>query len=77
MGRSLKSSNSDRGSAVSNAPELVYVGMRLWEGSMAPKGFCVWADGNMWSAISIAMLCIIVIWGERKQGSALEEDKVM
>ena len=31
---------------------------------------------NMWSAIPIALLCIIVNLSERKQGSSPEGDKV-
>ena len=33
--------------------------------------------GNMWSAIPIALLCMIVDWSERKQGSGPEGDKVL
>ena len=33
--------------------------------------------GNMWSAIPIALLCMIVKWSERKQGSGPEGDEVL
>ena len=33
--------------------------------------------GNMWSAIPIALLCMIVKWREMKQGSGPERDKVL
>ena len=33
--------------------------------------------GNMWSAIPVALLCMIVIWSERKQGSGPEGDEVL
>ena len=33
--------------------------------------------GNMWSAIPVALLCMIVTWSERKQGSGPEGDKVL
>ena len=33
--------------------------------------------GNMWSAIPFALLCRIVIWSERKQGSGPEGDEVL
>ena len=33
--------------------------------------------GNMWSAIPVALLCMIVNWSERKQGSGPEGDKVL
>ena len=33
--------------------------------------------GNMWSAIPVALLRMIVIWSERKQGSGPEGDKVL
>ena len=33
--------------------------------------------GNMWSAIPVALLCLIVNWSERKQGSGPEGDKVL
>ena len=33
--------------------------------------------GNMWSAIPVALLCMIVNWNERKQGSGPEGDKVL
>ena len=32
--------------------------------------------GNMWSAIPIALLCLIVIGSGRKQGGGLEGDEV-
>ena len=32
------------------------------EGNRSPKG-------NMWSAIPVALLCVIVKWSKRKQGS--------
>ena len=32
--------------------------------------------GNMWSAIPIALLCMVVNWNERKQGSGPKSDKV-
>ena len=31
----------------------------------------------MWSAIPVALLCMIVKWSERKQGSGPEGDKVL
>ena len=33
--------------------------------------------GNMWSGIPVALLCMIVNWSERKQGSGPEGDKVL
>ena len=33
--------------------------------------------GNMWSAIPIALLCMIVNWSERKRGSGPKGDKVL
>ena len=33
--------------------------------------------GNMWSAVPNALLCMIVIWSERKQGSGPEGDEVL
>ena len=34
-------------------------------------------EGNMWSAIPIALLCMVVNWNERKQGSGPKGDKVL
>ena len=33
--------------------------------------------GHMWSAIPVALLCMIVKWSERKQGSGPEGDEVL
>ena len=33
--------------------------------------------GNMWSAIPVALLCMIANWSERKQGSGPEGDEVL
>ena len=33
--------------------------------------------GNMWSAIPFALLCMIVNWSERKQGSGPKGEKVL
>ena len=33
--------------------------------------------GNIWSAIPVALLCTIVKWSKRKQGSGPEGDKVL
>ena len=33
--------------------------------------------GNMWSAIPVALLCMVVNRNERKQGSGPERDKVL
>ena len=33
--------------------------------------------GNMWSAIPVALLCMIVNWSEGKQGSSPEGDEVL
>ena len=33
--------------------------------------------GNIWSAIPVALLCMIVNWSERKQGSGPEGDEVL
>ena len=33
--------------------------------------------GNMWSAIPVALLCLIVNWSEGKQGSGPEGDEVL
>ena len=33
--------------------------------------------GNMWSAIPVALLCMIANWNERKQGSGHEGDEVL
>ena len=47
---------------------------------------CVWykvqvvnrsLKGNMWSALPVALLCMIVNWSERKQGSGPEGDEVL
>ena len=40
------------------------------KGNRSPKG-------NMWSAIPVALLCMIVNWSERKQGSGPEGDEVL
>ena len=47
----------------------------LFEGAefrlnQSPKGY-------MWSAIPVALLCMIENWSERKQGSGTEGDKVL
>ena len=34
-------------------------------------------NGNMWSAIPDALLCMIVHWRERKQGSGPKGDEVL
>ena len=39
-------------------------------GNRSPKG-------NMWSAIPVALLCMIVNWSERKQGSGPKGDEVL
>ena len=54
-------------------------------GNMATEVACGWAGavinrspkGNMWSAIPVALLCMIVNWSERKQGSGPEGDEVL
>ena len=33
--------------------------------------------GNMWSAIPVALLCMVVNWRERKQGSGPKGNKVL
>ena len=33
--------------------------------------------GNMWSAIPVALLCVIVNWSDRKQGNGPKGDKVL
>ena len=33
--------------------------------------------GDMWSAIPIVLLCLIVNWSERKQGSGPKGDEVL
>ena len=33
--------------------------------------------GNMWSVIPVALLCMIVNWSERKQGSSPKRDEVL
>ena len=33
--------------------------------------------GNMWSAIPVALLCMIENWSERKQGSGPQGDEVL
>ena len=33
--------------------------------------------GNMWSVIPVALLCVIVKWSERKQGSGPAGDTVL
>ena len=33
--------------------------------------------GNMWSAIPVALLCMVVNWNERKQDSGPEGDVVL
>ena len=35
------------------------------------------SKGNMWSAIPVALLGMIVNWSERKQGSGPEGDEVL
>ena len=45
-----------------------------------PFGSGIWnrsPKGNMWSAIPVALLCMIVNWSERKQGSGPKGDKVL
>ena len=42
---------------------------RKKENNRSPKG-------NTWSAIPVALLCMVVNWNER-QGSGLNEDKVL
>ena len=32
---------------------------------------------NMWTAIPVALLCMIMKWSERKQGSGPEGDEVL
>ena len=39
-------------------------------GNRSPKG-------NMWSVIPVALLCMILNWSKRKQGSGPEGDKVL
>ena len=39
-------------------------------GNRSPKG-------NMWSALPVALLCLIVNWSEGKQGSGPEGDEVL
>ena len=39
-------------------------------GNRSPKG-------NMWSAIPVALLCMIMNWSEGKQGSGPKGDKVL
>ena len=39
-------------------------------GNRSPKG-------NMWSAIPVALLCMVVNQNERKKGSGPEGDKVL
>ena len=34
-------------------------------------------EGKMWSAISVALLCMIMKWSERKQGSSPKGDEVL
>ena len=34
-------------------------------------------EGNMWSAIPVTLLCMIVNWSERKQGGGPEGDEVL
>ena len=43
---------------------------RVGEKNRSPKG-------NMWSAIPVALLCMIVNLSERKQGSGPEGDEVL
>ena len=33
--------------------------------------------GNMWSVIHVALLCVIVNWSKRKQGSGPKGDEVL
>ena len=33
--------------------------------------------GNMWSVIPVALLCMIVKWSERKQGSGPKGEEVL
>ena len=46
------------------------MGHRKKTGNRSPKG-------NMWSAIPVALLWMIVNWSEREQGSGSEGDKVL
>ena len=41
------------------------------------KGLNQLLKDNMWSAIPVALLCMIVNWSERKQGSGPEGDEVL
>ena len=43
---------------------------RTETGNRSPKG-------NMWSAIPVALLCMILNWSKRKQGSGPEGDEVL
>ena len=50
--------------------EDLILGRGTETGNRSPKG-------NIWSAIPVALLCMIMIWSERKQGSGLKGDKVL
>ena len=53
------------------------------DGWVGDIGASSWMDrkkktlkGNMWSATPVALLCMIVNWSERKQGSGPKGDEV-
>ena len=58
---------------------------KIKTGYAATEVACEWAGavinqspkGNMWSAIPVALLCMIVNLSERKQGSGPEGDEVL
>ena len=50
--------------------EGLILGRGTETGNRSPKG-------NMWSAIPVALLCMILNWSERKQGSGPKGDKVL
>ena len=56
--------------AVSGQKQVKYSQSRLKMTNRSLKG-------NMWSAIPVALLCMIVNWSERKQGSGPEGDEVL
>ena len=57
-------------------PGTVRADKRLGRADLRPEQVGT-PKGNMWSAVPVALLCLIVNWSERKQGRGPEGDKVL
>ena len=55
---------------------ILKLGGRI-EGLEGITGSIYGPKGNMWSAIPVALLCMIVNWSEGKQGSGPEGGEVL